>query len=322
MKFGEFKQSLKNGVAPIYVTVGKDAYFKDETLFSLLKFTEYPDFDYVKYDGTAVRSDYVSFLSNLCSYPMMSEKRLVAVDEFYPTQSEFDRYLAEYFKNPQESSVLLVRNADKCDALCREGACVVDFSKPDRATVTDLIKNEIEKKGKKISYAVAEKIAVYSLDNMAKVTSETEKLLDYCHDKEEITQADVDEVVTVDSEFKIYEMTEALGKRNVARALTIIEDLLYKNESPQRLFVSIYNVFRRMFFCAISTDSDAELAKVFGVKEYAIKKTRETARTYKKKELKEIIEKMSENDFKFKSGVAGAYDVFANTVCAVMTKNE
>lgn len=318
MKFSEFKQSLKNGVSPIYLTVGQDAFFKDEIASVLTQLVDCSDFDSIKLDGANVRGDYNSFLSNLYSYPMMSKYRLVIVDDFYPSPGEFENKLSKYFKEPQDTTILLIRNGDKCDQLAADGVCVIDLTAKDKDSVRERIRSEIESRGKKINFGAAEKIAVYSLYDMAKVMLEIQKLLDYCYDKDEITEADVDNAVTVDNEFAIYEMTQALGKRNTKLALCIIEDLLAKNESPQRLFVSIYNAYRRMFFCAISPKSDEELAKDFGVKPYAVKKTRETARAYKKKELKEILEKMAESDYKFKSGYANAYDAFINTVYSVL----
>ena len=57
---------------------------------------------------------------------------------------------------------------------------------------------------------------------------------------------------------------------------------------------------------AISDKSDKELADLFGVKEYAVKKTREQAKMFKKKSLKFAVDFLSDSDYKVKSGVADA----------------
>ena len=45
------------------------------------------------------------------SFPFISQKRLVKVTDFYPTEKEYNAYLKSYFEDPQPTTVLLIVNS-------------------------------------------------------------------------------------------------------------------------------------------------------------------------------------------------------------------
>ena len=59
---------------------------------------------------------------------------------------------------------------------------------------------------------------------------------------------------------------------------------------------------RRMFYASVTEDSDFNIAKMLGVKEYAITVTKNKSRNFKKVQLKNNIEKCLETDYAIKAG--------------------
>ena len=321
MKYKDFQSNIQSAILPAYLICGEEGFYKEQCTQLLKGYVCQPAFDCVRFEGESVRQDYSKMLSALFAYPMLGDKRLIIVDEFYPTENECKKHLQGYLDNPQPTSILLIRNNKQSDSLSAlNGLCSVQLNKPESIDATDEIIAQALSKGKNITNRAALKLSAYCLNDMTRISGEINKLVDFVGDKNEIDVDDVAEIVSADTEYKLYEMTDAISVKNTEKAMEIINDLLDKNESLQRLYVSVYNYFRRLFFVAISNESDGELAKKFGVKEFAIKKTKERAKYFKKTALKDVIVYISENDGAFKSGKITAYSAFFNTIFNILNK--
>ena len=68
------------------------------------------------------------------------------------------------------------------------------------------------------------------------------------------------------------------------------------------MFALISNQFRRLFYASISDLTNAELAGLLGVKEFAIMKARQLAKGFSKAQLKKICSLLEEMDYAVKSG--------------------
>ena len=124
----------------------------------------------------------------------------------------------------------------------------------------------------------------------------------------------VEMVVTKDADYQIYELAENIANGKTDKAYETLKSMLTKNESEQKLFVSIYYHFRRLFYSLISVASDSELAKSLGVHEYAVKKARQQAKKFTPKRLKGIVDKLAEYDTAFKSGKLTLTDALFNSI--------
>ncbi|MBQ9481474.1 MAG: DNA polymerase III subunit delta [Clostridia bacterium] len=319
MKYSELKRSLANGIEPVYILTGSDDFLRNYAV-SLIKdrCVSMPDLNFASVDGENMSIAAESVYTSLVSFPFMSDKRMVVLKEYYPTADELKKNgLAEYLKNPLETSVLAFNNRKDCRALEKAGAVTVDCN-PDMALCVGWICNEAKKNSLSVSPAVAGKIAEYSLLDFTKINSELGKLIDYCAESGTIDMKAVDEVVHKDSEYQVYEMVERISSGNFDDAYSILTDLLSKNESEQRLFISIYSHFRRMLHVAVSDAKNSELAEVLGVKEYAVKMTRMQTRKFPVKRIKSICEKFSFYDAAFKRGDTGLSSVLWNGVFSAM----
>ena len=94
--------------------------------------------------------------------------------------------------------------------------------------------------------------------------------------------------------------------------------MLNNGEAPQRLLVSLYYYYRKLFHVAISNESDQELATAFSMKEYAVKKLRQQAKFFKVKSLKNAIDTLADADYAFKSGARDVDNAFMLGVFSLM----
>ncbi|PWM72823.1 MAG: DNA polymerase III subunit delta [Bacillota bacterium] len=321
MKFTQLKKYLAEGnAAPVYLVCGEDAYFREKSVEYLKRrFVTEPQLNAAVFDGDAVLSSPEEFFAAAYAYPFMSEKRMVTVKEFYPKADFYSRRLKEYLENPAAETVLVIDNARPCDTLKKaENIVVIDCEKGEGDVLCKWIVAECAKNGVSVRRAEAEKIAEYSLRDMTKISGEVAKLVAFAGEGGEVRAEDVENLVVKDTEYQIYELTECVGRKNVAGALKILKDMSAKGEPPQRLLVSLYNYFRRLLHISLSPLSDAELAKALGVKEYAVKKSRELTKSFRKKDLKRATDLLAAGDYAAKSGKTDFDSALTNALFEIL----
>ncbi len=319
VEFSEFKRKIDSEEAFfICLFEGEEIYLAEEGLSALKeKYVNYPELDYVKIDGADVTVD--EMVSLLTAFPFMSKKRIVAVSEFYPNQNFINGALKDIFTNPSNDNIFVILNKKPCDTLKKQqNVTVIACKKQDKATLVKWVIKEFQINGITISAENAGLICEYSLLDMTKIFNEISKLISYVGDKKIVDSSDVDAVVIKDSEFRIYEMTDMVGKRNFDKALKIITEMLAGGEAPQRLLVSLYYYYRKLFHIALSTDSDAELIKAFGMTDYVLKKLKAQVKAFKIKNLKKAIDVLADYDYSFKSGNISIDTAFLLSVFKVM----
>ncbi len=319
LKYLEFKNGIDAGQEyAVYLFEGEDAFFRERGL-SLLKskFVSNPELNLV---NLGADSEVGEIISSLEGYPFMSLKRMTVLREFYPKQEQLKKGLADYLENPFSSSILVIINQKPCEQLKKFGSvCVVDCSKADVSLLIKWIKAECTSSNVSIDGETAKLLSEYCQCDMTRIKTETQKLIDYVGNDKEIKKQDVENLVSKDIEYKIYELTEQIGKKNFDKALLIIKDMLVKGEMASRLLSYIYNYFRRLLHISISSMSEQEMAKVFGVKEYAITKMKTQSAMFKKRALKSAVDMLSDADYKIKSGKCDAGDFAYLTIFKIMT---
>ena len=177
----------------------------------------------------------------------------------------------------------------------------VDCGRLDYKFVSLKIKAVVNAKNKTIGDSAIKLIFDYSLGDLAKIMLDIDKLVAFLGDKQEITVTDVKEVVSQSLEYKIFELTEALSKKDSNKVFAIINDMKGKKEEYKTLPALIYSHFRRLFMVSLNkTNTNLELSKMLGVKEYAIKMTQNQVKLFSKSSLKKINDLCAKLDFDLK----------------------
>ena len=319
MKYLEFKNELENGKEyAVYLFEGEDAFFRESGV-SLLKrtFVSEPELNFAYLDNDC---DLGQLLVSLEGYPFMSKKRMTLIREFYPKQDILKKGLKDYLDNPCPDSIFVIVNEQTSDTLKKfDCVCVVDCSKADPALLIRWVRGECSRANVEIDGQTASLLIDYCLSDMTRIKTETDKLVCYVGGGGRITMQDVTDMVARDMEYKVYELTDYISKSQFDKSLLVIKDMTTKGEQPQRILSYVYNYFRRLLHVAISDLSDSEMAKSFGVKEFAVKKMKDQAKTFKKKALKSAVDMLADSEYMIKSGLANADDRMYLSVFKIMT---
>lgn len=320
LKYTEFKNGLENGQTfSIYLFEGEDAYFRERGL-SLLKnkFLQEPSLNLVVYDNNVSAGE---LLVSLNGYPFMSEKRMTVIKEFYPKPEFIKQGLKEFLDNPSSSTMFVILNEKPCEQLKKfSSVCVVDCSRQEPAMIVRWIKAECGRADVSIDGETAMLISEYCLQDMTRIETETNKLISYAGANGVIDKKVVDAIVARSTEYKIYELTDYIGRKKFDLALMVIKDMLSKGDTMQRIIVYVYNYYRRLLLTAISDKNVSELATAFGIKEFAVRKIKEQSAMFKKRALKNAVDALADADYKIKSGQNDADEIAWITVFKIMTE--
>ncbi|MBE5752220.1 MAG: DNA polymerase III subunit delta [Clostridiales bacterium] len=295
MKYVDFKKFTdENGAQPIYLFEGEEAYFREKGE-QLLKsrFLQEPTLDYVSYDGATLKGDGIQTLVDaLQSFPFISEKRFVRVTEFYPSEKDYEAYLKPIFENPPQSGLLMIINAAKpktgsVSLAKKPNITYVDCGKSDEETIKKWIYITCKREGIYADGVTSGKLAEYCNFDMSRISKETEKLLSYCkaENAERLTDEIVDMLVYPDMEYKIFELANAISRKNYSAFVRIADELMLKGFNEHSLLSSLAAYFRGIYETSLMRGDDKAVAIALGIKEYAARKNREQAAKFGKDEI-------------------------------------
>lgn len=320
MVFTELKKNLNSGeISSVYLLEGADAYFRAlalETLKTAL--VKEPSLNIATFEGETL--NYGDVQASLSAFPLLSERRMTVIKEFYPKADALKSGLGDFFDRPTENSVLVIVNSLPSDAIKKyKSVSIVSCGVAETSLLVRWIKTTASNSDVKISDSLCLKIAEYCLFDMARIKNETEKLISYAAGGE-ITEDAVNLLVSRDAEYKIYEMTDFIAKRKFDSAVSVVFDMLGKGETHARIISAVYNYFRRLLFVAISDKPNAETAALLGIKEYAVKKAKEQAAAFKVRSLKNAVDRLGDADYAIKSGKADADELMWINLFKIMTE--
>lgn len=300
MKFAELKKTLREKVEQGYYLKGDDPFLR-ERAYHLIYDAVKIEMDDLNLNRFEENIDFEQVIKALDTMPVFSAHRVVYV-RLYGKDFKNEKALTEYFKNPNPSSILIVDTGNE-DYLKTAGKqlSLVDCNRLSNDIVFPFVLAELKKYGKTISRPACELLCEYTNNDLSKINNELQKLVGYIGENQEIVQDDIEKMVVKSTEFQIFELTEALARKNSKKVYQILDVLKSRKDEFRMLHALIYKHFRRLFFVSISKDSKADLSKMLGVHEYAITKSQEQARLFTKKQLKEINDICIKLDYDLKN---------------------
>lgn len=176
----------------------------------------------------------------------------------------------------------------------------VDCGRLDAQTLRDYVPRLA--KPVKIDYRAVNMLIDYCNRDLGRISVELKKLSAYS-DGEPVTAETVELLVPNMLENEVFELSNAFAEKNKKRATDLIGRFTARGISYSNLLALMLNQYRRLMHCALSPKSDKELAEIMGIKEYAVKKSRELASGYSKSALKNIFDLLVKAETDFKSGI-------------------
>ena len=270
-------------------------------------------FDFIKIDG--ISAD-VGMIADACeTLPMMSEKKVVLVEDFDESSGRGDE-LAEYLKNfPDTTVLILVCGApDKRKRLYKAAVkygSAYDYDKLDTPLLRSFISKRFRSAKKEFDPDLTslfielsgyyDRDSDYTLDNLV---NDIEKTV--AHSGSRITEADIENTIAGNVQRDIFAFTDALASGQKGEALRILSSLLEYGENVFKLLGLICSQYETIL-AVNEMRSDgmnlAQMRQVLGIHEFRIKKAFGPASKYDAAGLKRTLMKAYEADRNIKTGL-------------------
>ena len=305
MKYIELKANLKNGLKRAYLITGDDRYLCYDALKKIEDATSITikDMNYVVISGESTSATEIVDSANM--FPFGDLNRLVVVKNFSPTKDKqaFEK-IQTYLNCPLDSTVLVFFNTDDADFFKgMKNLETIDCSKIDAKMISAYIKNILSKNDIQSNEDVVDMLIRFCSFDMARITNELEKLTALVIESKILTSDIVEKNVVQDKEFQVFQLAEFIAKGDAKNAIDLVDSFMVKAGQGFTVLMPLYNTYRRALYVAINKDkTPAELASVFGVKEFAVKMLKNQISVFSSKQLKQIVDMIADYDRKIKVG--------------------
>jgi len=195
----------------------------------------------------------------------------------------------------------------------QKGKTNITCPQPAAGELPRWITDRAKKLGGSIEFAAAQRLAILIGGDLRRLDSELNKLVTYVNAQRSITEKDVNLLVSDVSTSSVFDLVDALGKREGKRAIHELHHLLDQGENPMGLLAMIVRQYRLLIqvkeMQGRGLPPDA-MAKELGQHPFAIKKINEQARHYRDiAQLEAIFRRLLEIEAEIKTGQTG--DVLA-----------
>lgn len=304
MKFVELKNQLSSGIKPAYLITGNDRFLCYSALSEIKKklALSMPDLNEVIIDGGTATAEQI--VESASVFPFMDSYRIVQVNGFNIKNKGKDDKLLTYLKSPMKETVLIFFNLEGSEALkpYLDLIEVIDCDKLSKDVIVSTLAAKLSKSSVPFDREALDTLALYAGCDMARVSSELEKLISYAG-ASKITTDMVKSLVVEDKEYQIYQLADFIANRNGLKALDLVQVLTNDKRGGFSILTPLYNNYRRVLYCAINKDkTEKELASLLSVKEYAIKMAMSQSRAFTPKKLKAIVDMLYNFDRDIKQG--------------------
>lgn len=297
--------------SPLYFLQGEESYFIDEIVNyiddNVLNEGE-KGFNQTVFYGK--ETDMVTILMAARRFPMMSDYQVIIVKEAQNLK-DFDK-LEAYLANPVSSTILVFAyKGKKLDKRTKTAKALEKFVLFDSAKMYD---NQVpawaEDFLKKKGYTINQKalaLVVESLGNdLGKIANELGKMLLNLEgtDIRTITPKEIEDNIGISKDYNIFELQEAIGKRNFTRAIEIVDYFSQsKNQNGNLVVVlpQLYNFFSKLYKIHYLRDKSKEnVSRQLGINPFFFNDYNNYFKNYSSTKIENIFTTLSEFDLKSK----------------------
>ena len=262
------------------------------------------------FSGKDIRPETLIDLSE--TLPFFAERRVILVENsgfFKKSMEDLASYMAEL---PETSYFVFVEEeVDKRGKMYKQVkkyGSVVEFKRQTDAVLMQWILGTLKKENKKITRSVMELFLSKTGNDMELIAQELEKLLCYTLEKDVIEAEDVDAICANQISGKIFDMVDAIGRKEQKKALDLYYDLLMLKEPAMRILFLItrhFQILMQLREMAGGGFDYKSMASKVGVPEFAVRKYTGQARAFESRRLEEIVRECVQTEENIKTGQMG-----------------
>lgn len=310
MNFEEIISSLKKkDFRPIYFLMGDESYFIDKITDyiskNILSETEKGFNQSILYGKDTTVEQIISIAKQ---FPIMGEKSIVIVKEAQHLKKI--EGLESYLNNPVASTLLVIcyknKTLDKRKKITKElkqKAVLFESKNLYDNQIPSWIQQYLQKFEYNINPKATQLLAEFLGTNLSKISNELDKLMTSIPKEVTITSEIIEENIGFSKDFNNFELTKALGEKNVLKT-NQIANYFAKNSKENPLLVTIsvlFSYFQKLLILhTLSDKSQSNVASKIKVNPYFANDYIIGSRSYSKRKVVDIISLLRSYDLKSK----------------------
>jgi DNA polymerase-3 subunit delta len=288
----------KGNFKPIYWLEGDEPFFIDQVVYyaehKILPEAE-ASFNLSIFYGKD--ADWSSVVNACMRYPMFADKQVVILKE--AQQMRDIEKLESYIDNPLASTIFVVSFKEKkvdgrsklAKTLKSKGE-MLSTKKMYDSQLPEWVNQMVASHQLTIAPKALHLLVDHIGNDLSRLQNEVEKLAVNLAGRKNITEDDIEKYIGVSKDFNVFELQDALGKRDLAKTIRIIH---YFEANPkaapiQMILPALYNYFSKVFMLySLPNITEQSAAAALGVNPFFVKEYIATARRYDYEGIEKVL---------------------------------
>lgn len=306
---------IKGGnIKPIYFLMGEEPYFIDQIsdfIEETVLTEDEKGFNQVVMYGRD--SSVEGIIENAKRFPMMCEKQVVIVKEAQDLSKTIEQ-LEEYAEHPQPSTVLVLcykyKTLDKRKKLYKtlqKNGIVFESKKLYENRIASWIKNRLNEQQYQIEPKATLMLVEFLGTDLSRIDNELNKLQSILPKQTTISPIDIEKNIGISKDFNNFELTKAIGVKEVVKANRIINYFAQNPKSnPLVMTLSLLHMFftKLLIYHSLKDKSTSNIVKFLKINPYFASDYVTAAKNYPMRKVSEVIDLLHKADVRSK-GVGG-----------------
>lgn len=328
--YDDFLEATKGKkYAPVYLFIGEEDFFSEECVNLIIRDLLTDDTKAFNLDIVyGSKADASQVMAHAASFPMMSDRRVVVIKEFDKLicSDSVKELVSAYIVRPLESTclVLLAEKPDfrtKPFTDLKKSGAVFSFNPLYDNQIPAWIAARCKKLGKEVDVEACRLMQAYVGNSLRAIQNELDKLFTYLGERTRVTLEDVADVVGVSRGFTVFDLQNAIGKKNIGEAMKIAKRMIETGEAPQLSIVMLTRYFNLVWKVQDMLKygaSEAEVIAATRISPYYFKDYTEAARRFSSSQIENSFAALLEADIQLKSTSPDPYHLMEMLVYSLI----
>lgn len=290
----------------IYVFLGNEINIIKKKIDSLID--ELKIDNIIKYDYDSVSID--DILNEINYVDLFNEKKLLIVSNFTfkKMKDKEEKALSNYINHMNDNVIILKCIDEKLDnkkeliKLVNDKCKVIELKKMDYKTLHEYVTKIFSDNNKRITYNQIKNILSLCENDTDSVLNEVNKLLLYKMDSDTITDEDIENVISKNSEKEMFKLNDAVMAHNIPNILESTKTLVSSGVDEVVIIDYLSKQFRTLYQIKVmSKDTGIQtITSRLSLNPFVTKKMLDVVGKFSEEKLLNIIYKLSDADISIK----------------------
>ena len=218
--------------------------------------------------------------------------------------------LTEFLQSVPEHVCLLFIETEvdkrlKIVDLIKTHGLIVEFDNKKSVELSSWVMKRMKELGHEADPRTAAMIVEYCESGMDDILNEVKKLCSYAGERIMITESDVEKVCTKSVKSRVFDLTDAIGAKQTAKALSLLNDMVVLKEPMPKVMYMIARQFRQLVQVKLLIGdgaNQAQIASHFKMLPFIAGKLMKQAQSFSMEKLEKAITTGLELDLAIKTG--------------------